>query len=348
MKRLKVLLYALAAAALALSMASAGCGSSKKDGESSQSIEQLLAKEIRPNEMGQVMVIEYHRIDEKEGDYQRSIENFRKDLDNLYQKGYRLITFHDLMSGRIGVPAGTTPIVISFDDSTEGQFRYLKEGEKTVIDPNCAMGMMNEFYKTHKDFGYTALFNYLPELFDQEKYKKEKVDYLVNNGFEFGDHTTSHPKLNKLTDEQVQQEIAEPVKDLKGLNPQAKVDILCLPHGIEPTNQDLMFNGQSGGTTYKMNWALLVGSNPFYPPYHYKNPGQIVPRVQVIDYDPEDGSGADGSGYWLRWFDKHPESRFISDGDPTTICAPAYMESRLLPDKLPSGVRFVGYEVSAK
>lgn len=63
----------------------------------------------------------------------------------------------------------------------------------------------------------------------------------------------------------------------------------------------------------------------------------------MIDYNPTSGSGAEGSDYWLRYFDKHPELKFISDGDPDTICAPAYMESRLLPKKLPSGVSFLGY-----
>ena len=135
------------------------------------------------------LVLEYHRIQEKESNYTRSIENFKKDLETMYQKGYRLVKFHDLMGGKVDVPAGMTPVVFSFDDSTESQFRYLKQGDKTVIDPDCALGMMDAFYKTHKDFGYTALFNYLPELFDQPKYKKEKVDYLYQQGFEFGDHT---------------------------------------------------------------------------------------------------------------------------------------------------------------
>ena len=104
-----------------------------------------------------------------------------------------------------------------------------------------------------------------------------------------------------------------------------------------------MYEGSFEGTAYHNKWALLVGSNPFYPSYHYRNPGKLVPRIQVMDYDPEDGSGASGSDYWLRYFDKHPELRFISDGDPTTISAPAYMEPRLLPDNLPAGVTFAGY-----
>lgn len=336
-------LLALALVVVICTLAIGGCSSGDAKSSSHENTEALLKKGIKPNEMGMVMVLEYHRIMDKEGNYARSIDNFKKDLETLYQKGYRLISFHDLMTGKIGVPAGTTPIVFSFDDSTESQIRYVKEGSQTVLDPTCGLGMMQAFQKKHPDFGYTALFNYLPSLFEQPKYAKEKVDYLQANGFELGDHTVTHPLLGQATDDQVQKEIAVPIKNMKSVNPNVQVDILCLPNGSVPKNQALMYDGSYEGTTYHNNWALLVGSNPFYPMYHYKNPGKLVPRVQVMDYDPLDGSGADGSGYWLRYFDKHPELRFISDGDATTVCAPAYMETRLLQDKLPKGVTFVGY-----
>ncbi|MHB8895353.1 MAG: polysaccharide deacetylase family protein [Candidatus Geothermincolia bacterium] len=324
-------------------LAGCGGGSSAKTVDAQASVDAVLKKGIKPNEMGMVMVLEYHRVAEKEGNFVRSVENFKKDLETLYQKGYRLVTFHDLVAGRIGVPAGTTPVVFSFDDSTESQIRYLAQGTKTTVDPECALGMMQAFKKKHPDFGCTGLFNVMPELFDQPKYKKEKLDYLTENDYEIGNHTMSHPLLAKQSDEQVQKEIAGLQKIVTDLVPKTKIDVLCLPYGSEPQNKELMFTGTADGTTYHNKWALLVGSNPFYPMYHYKNPGRIVPRIQMMDYDPLKGSGVEGSGYWLRYFDRHPETRFISDGNADTICAPAYMQSRLLPDKLPKGVTFIGY-----
>ena len=343
LRKTSKVIFALLAIAAICALAGAGCGStSGKEGQV-ESVDTLVEKGIKPNEMGMVMLLEYHRVTDKEGDYVRSIENFRKDLQTLYDKGYRLVGFHDLMSGKASVPAGTTPVVFTFDDSTESQFRYIKEGEETIIDPECALGIMQAFYKEHSDFGYKALFNYLPQLFDQPKYVDEKVDYLQENGFELGNHTINHPSLGRLSGEEVQEEIALPVKNMKEVNPEVKVDVLCLPHGSVPENQELMYKGSYDGINYKNNWALLVGSNPMYPMYHYQNPGKLLPRIQAMDYDPEDGSGHSGSGYWLRYFDGHPELRYISDGNPETICAPAYMKSRLLPDKLPSGMHFVGY-----
>ena len=320
----------------------AGCGGGKK-AEARVDVSELLKKGIRPNEMGMVMLLEYHRIAEREGSYQRSIENFKKDLDTLYAKGYRLVGMKDMMAGRISVPAGMTPVVFTFDDSTESQFKYNKQGAQLVIDPNCALGIMDAFRKKHPDFGYTALFNYLPTVFDQPEYKKQKVDYLINNGFELGDHTVSHPSLSRLSDQDVQKEIAVPIKDMRKIEPRVKVNILCLPNGVSPKNQNLMYSGSYEGTNYKMDWALLVGSNPMYMQYHYRNPGKLLPRVQAMDYELRSGAGSDGSAYWLAYFDKHPEVRYVSDGDPGTICAPAYTESRLVQEKLPRGATFVGY-----
>jgi peptidoglycan/xylan/chitin deacetylase (PgdA/CDA1 family) len=333
----------LLAAAYALALTGCGGGSTAKEIDAQGKLQKILKKGVRPNEMGMMMVLEYHRVKETESNFQRSIENFKKDLETLYQKGYRLVTFGDLMAGNIKVPAGTTPVVFSFDDSTSSQFNYLQQGSSNVIDPNCALGLMQSFYKKHGDFGYTALFNVMPEMFDQQKLKKAKLDYLKTNGFEIGNHTVSHPSLAKLTDEQVQSEIAGLQKDVKSIEPKSNLNVLCLPYGSIPKNQALMYNGSADGVTYRNKWALLVGSNPFYPMYHYRNPGQLVPRIQVMDYEPRTGSGADGSAYWLRFFDRHPEVRFISDGNPKTICAPAYMETRLLPDKLPQGVQYLGY-----
>lgn len=336
-------IYLITVCALLSAMVLTGCGGGPGQVSGYGNVQHLLDQGIRPNEMGMVMIWEYHRIKENESAYTRSIKNFQNDLQTLYDKGYRLVRLEDFMNGNIDVPAGTTPVVFSFDDSTESQFRYIQEGDNLVIDPECALGMMKDFYNQHKDFGYTALFNYLPTLFDQEEYKEQKVDYLYENGFEFGDHTESHPSLGNLSDEEVQKEIALPLEDMREINPDVDVKVICLPHGSIPENEALMFDGSYDGIEYHLNWSLLVGSNPMYPNYHYKNPGRLLPRIQVMDYDPEDGSGAEGSEYWLNYFDRNPELRFISDGNSHTICAPAYMESRLLLDRLPEGVQFLGY-----
>src|SRR3989442_10942569 len=92
-----------------------------------------------PNELGRVMILEYHKIDSPEQRWTRTPENFRRDLERLHARGYRLIALNDLLDGRIAVPAGTTPVVLTFDDSSPGQFRYVEENTAVEIDPKSAV-----------------------------------------------------------------------------------------------------------------------------------------------------------------------------------------------------------------
>jgi allophanate hydrolase subunit 2 len=99
------------------------------------------AKAIGANEMGQIMVIEYHIIgpDEANSQYTRTPENFRKDVALLKTEGYYPISLRDMISGNIEVPAGKSPVVFTFDDSSIGQYNLLADG---TLDPDCALGIL--------------------------------------------------------------------------------------------------------------------------------------------------------------------------------------------------------------
>ena len=96
---------------------------------------------LKVNELGAVMILEYHRIAE-EGRWSRTPENFRSDLELLYEEGYRCVSLKDYVNNAINVEPGRTPVVITFDDADPSQFRYLEEGGELVIDPRCAVGDM--------------------------------------------------------------------------------------------------------------------------------------------------------------------------------------------------------------
>src|SRR5262245_14773457 len=40
---------------------------------------------LQPDELGQIMILEYHIIGAKEDRWERTPENFRKDMEDLYQ-----------------------------------------------------------------------------------------------------------------------------------------------------------------------------------------------------------------------------------------------------------------------
>src|SRR5437879_8351366 len=116
------------------------------------------AQSLPPNERGRVMVLEYHKIDYPEERWTRTPENFRRDLETLYARGYRLIALGDLLDGRIALPAGTTPVILTFDDSSPGQFRYVEENTAVEIDPKSAVGILEAFAREHPDFGHATIF----------------------------------------------------------------------------------------------------------------------------------------------------------------------------------------------
>ena len=97
------------------------------------------ARAIGANEMGQVLVLMYHLIDSEETEWTRTPENFRKDIALLKAEGFYPVNVRDLASGNIDIPAGKSPVVITFDDSSPGQYRILDDG---TLDPDSAVGIL--------------------------------------------------------------------------------------------------------------------------------------------------------------------------------------------------------------
>ncbi|MFW6113563.1 MAG: hypothetical protein ACOC78_01410, partial [Actinomycetota bacterium] len=132
---------------------------------------------LKVNELGAVMILEYHRIGE-EGRWSRTPENFLSDLEILYEEGYRCIRLSDLAANHITTEPGYTSVVLTFDDSDPSQFRYIEQDGDLIIDPDCAVGIMEKFANEHPDFNMTATFYVLPELFGQEEHIERKLHYL--------------------------------------------------------------------------------------------------------------------------------------------------------------------------
>ncbi len=52
------------------------------------------------------MILEYHKIDRPENRWTRTPENFRRDLQRLWERGYRLIKLGDFLDGKIAAARG--------------------------------------------------------------------------------------------------------------------------------------------------------------------------------------------------------------------------------------------------
>jgi len=295
---------------------------------------------LPPNELGRMMILEYHKIDYPEHRWTRTPENFRRDLETLYARGYRLINLNDLIDGRIATPVGTTPVVLTFDDSSPGQFRYLQRNGAVEIDPKSGVGVLEAFIAQHPDFGRAATFYVLPgasrpnRLFDQPEHEARKLQYLVSRGYEIGNHTLWHANLGKYDETTVRGQIAGAQQWIQRHVPDYRIRTLALPHGVYPRDVAWALRGEAKGVAYRHDAILMVAGGAAPSPFAKNFEPTRLPRIQAIDQD---------LGHWLAYFEKNPGERFVSDGDPTTITIPIGRRDRLKPS-LPNGLKVIERE----
>jgi len=275
------------------------------------------------NELGKVLVAEYHRIEDKKGDWVRTPGDFRQDLQRFYDLGYRLVSVKDLFNNStVDIPAGKKPLVITFDDGHPSQFRWLIIEGSTVegkdgfpkVDPDCAVGILDEFRKKHPDFGSSATFFLNSIAFYQNECPslwKEKLRYLVKTGRELGNHTFDHDNLAQLDYTGIKKTLALQQARIEEAVPSYEASSVALPFGILPKKGKwLLQKGDHKGKTYNYKVAFLVGSEPTLPPYHRDFDPALVQRVQADDA---------GMDKWLKRIEKDPQVYYISDGDPNSI-----------------------------
>jgi peptidoglycan/xylan/chitin deacetylase (PgdA/CDA1 family) len=265
------------------------------------------------------MILEYHQIAEPEARWVRTPANFRRDLERLWERGYRLVSLGSVLDGEIDLPAGTSPVVLTFDDSSPGQFRYLERGGRLEIDPDSAIGILEAFARTRPPFGLKATFYVLPgveqphRLFGQPEHEGQKLQYLVSRGFEIGNHTLWHATLSKYPEATVRKQLAEAQRWIQRLVPGYQPRTLALPLGVFPRELEWAIRGSVNGVSYRHDALLMVAGGAAASPFSRRFDPYRLPRIQAIESE---------LSYWLRYFEKHPDERFVSDGDPGTVTIP--------------------------
>ncbi len=291
---------------------------------------------LRPNEAGEVMILMYHNIGSEEGEWTRTPDNLRKDLLTLYEKGYRVVSLKDFVNNDIDIEAGKTPVVITFDDGNENNFRIIKDGNgEDIIDPDSAIGILEDFKKEYPDFGLTATFFIFGENpFRQAEFRDYKLNYLVENGYDIGNHTIDHRSMKNIENkEKIQEALARQVKIVNKILPEYQVNTYALCYGERPKNKDLeiyLEKGSHEGVSYENIAILNVGWNPAPSPITKKFNPLSLPRIRASE------TKVDNVGLynWLEYFDKNPGKRYISDGVREVITAPKDFEEAIDLDRL--------------
>ena len=285
---------------------------------------------IRPNELGKIMVLEYHVIGDEELRWTRTRANFRKDLEYLHRHGYYLVGMHDLLADRVRVPAGKTPVVLTFDDSNRSQFQLVAgPNGQLKVDPTSGLGILEAFVEEYPDFGRAGVFCILPgadppnDLFGQPEHRVRKLQYLASRGYELCNHTLWHALLDRTEETEIVRQLALTQKAIKEAVPGYEVRVFNPPGGVYPKDLGPVLEGEHEGESYQ-HWAILeVTGGPMTAPAHRDTDFLHTPRIQAVPDELE---------YWFEYFEKNPDERYVSDGDPDLLVFPVALAEHVHPD----------------
>jgi peptidoglycan/xylan/chitin deacetylase (PgdA/CDA1 family) len=225
---------------------------------------------------GDVLVLMYHRFEESERYMVRSLANFKTDLKRLRDAGFRPVTLSEYIDDKMDLPSGASPVVLTFDDSWDSQFRLLPDGSP---DPKTAVGAWSEFARKHPDFPVKGTFFCLANgPFGRAAHGPKKIKMLQDWGSEIGAHTMSHPNLARLSDEKVKEEMAK-IRFYLERRGAKNVRSFALPYGLLPTNRKLLHGFLWNGNVLKYDAVVLAAGNPAPSPKSSRLNRLRIPRV---------------------------------------------------------------------
>lgn len=294
---------------------------------------------VKPNEVGKIMVVMFHNFVESftptkydNGEYTTTFSEFEKLLPMLYEKGYRLINLNDFLNNDISVPAGCIPMIFTFDDGTPGQFNLVEENGSLKANVKSAVGIMEKFNETHPDFGLKGTFfvNLGNGTFQGEGTLQQRLQYLVDKGFEIGNHTYTHINLKETKDaDKIQKEIGLNQKTISELIPGYKMTTFSLPYGLPSKDlQNYVHKGVYEGTEYENLAIMEVGWDPTFSPVSKSFNPLSVHRVRASGIKPVDAD----LEWWLKNLSRGEQ--YVSDGNPDIVTVPKSKEENVDKDKL--------------
>lgn len=283
------------------------------------------------NELGKVPIMMYHSIiDMKDSEtkniggnvdkdgYNRTTESFIRDLEFYYQEGYRMISLDDYINGTVDVEYGKSPIIITFDDGNENNIKVngIDEKGNIIIDENSAVGILEKFKKKYPDYNVTATFFINEGFFKQKEYNEKILKWLIDNGYDIGNHTKGHIDISKKTGEEVSESIGYIYNVLDKYIPNKYVKIVALPFGSpykkEHENFKYVLNSEFEDNKYETISTLRVGWEPELSVFNKDFDKTFLKRVRAYD-----NNGVDFDIEMV--FNNLKSDRFISDGLKNTI-----------------------------
>lgn len=283
------------------------------------------------NELGNIPIMMYHGIvDKKDNEtnyiggnvdkdgYNRTTESFRKDLEFYYNNNYRMIRLQDYIDGKINTEYGKSPIILTFDDGNENNLKVtgLDNKGNIIIDPNSAVGILEDFKKKYPDYNITATFFVNDSLFNQPEYNEKILKWLVENGYDIGNHTKGHANFSNIDTIKTQEVVGYVYKQLDEIIPNKYVKIVALPFGSPynktHANYSYILKGDYNDYSYETTAALRVGWESELSPFNTNFDKTFLKRCRAYDNN--------GKDFDIEMnFRILENKRYISDGNIDTI-----------------------------
>ena len=283
------------------------------------------------DELGKVPIMMYHGIENipscetlytggnvDENGYNRTAEAFRNDLEFYYNSGYRMIRLADYVKGIIDCEAGFSPIILTFDDGYENNLKINKVNSdgSIEIDENCAIGILEEMKNKYPDFNVTATFFLTGKLFRNNN-SSVAMNWLVQNGYDIGNHTKNHIDLTTRDENFAKIDVALQYETLDSIvGPENVVHIVALPLGkpnmFEDPRAYSIIDFFLGDKFYHTDSLMRVGWCPELSPFHKDINIFYLKRVRAYDNN--------GYEYDIEsTFKDLEKNRYVSDGNVNTI-----------------------------
>lgn len=284
-------------------------------------------EEVSPNENGDIMVVMYHSIARTTNHYEwhRTKSEFIQDINYMYTHDYVLISMAEYLSGNIDIPKGKTPILITFDDGIKSCYSLVENEEgKLVVNSDTLVGILENFKNKHPDFGTGGVLYLTKQPFDNDAFYnnasqgsyEDRLRYLLSLGYEIGNHTYSHNKMNSMNYKTIESEIGKlnnMVYDLTG----KKTIYLAYPYGITPNKNYMkaVRDGEYKGISYNIQSAVLAGPEEPYFTNPLNNDFDVYNISRTIA-----GSGDIMDMYWyFKYYKENPDKKYVSDGNPGVL-----------------------------
>jgi hypothetical protein len=282
---------------------------------------------MKPDELGLVPVLMHHQIRPNGSEFDMTAAQLRAELVRLWRDGFYPVRAADLVTGKLDVPKGKTPVVLTFDDADNNQVGFRADG---TLDPNTGVGVLEAFAALHPDFPATATFFVPRNAFEGNgRPPGTTLRWLVEHGFELGNHTKDHIPLNTLDTGGVQRQLVIGNRVLSDLLPGYRAQTMALPLGALPQPSSLAVKGTWSGQSYRFAGVFLAGAEPTPSPFSTKWDPAAIPRIRT---NPNwNGTRDFTAGMWLDILERNPGLRFISDGDAARITFPRSKQDQLAP-----------------